>query len=124
MGTFNALFLQVYAYYRNRKNKQATGLALVYITLVKSLLFLFAGVILAKFLSSMHMSLMSSTTAWMLFGILVVLIYFSSWMQYTGRKQKVMRAKMSQKVPENRPITVLWLIPILGLILIIILINL
>ncbi|MBT8257583.1 MAG: hypothetical protein KJO49_03860 [Bacteroidia bacterium] len=124
MGTFNTLFLQVYNYYRFRKVKHATRLALFYVTLVQSLLFLFTGVVLAKFLSSMHMSLMSVTTAWVLFAALVVFLYFSNWMQYTGRKQKIFRAKMSQKAYEDRPITILWLIPLLGIFLIVILLNL
>ena len=124
MGTFNTLFLQVYNYYRYRKVKHATRLALIYVTLVQSLLFLFAGVVLSKFLSSMHMSLMTAKTAWILFAVLVVFLYFSNWMQYTGRKQKIMRAKMSQKAYEDRPITILWLIPFLGLFLVIILLNL
>ena len=124
MGTFSTLFLQVYNYYRYRKVKHATRFALIYITIVQALLFLFAGVVLSKFLSSMHMTLMTSTTAWVLFAIWVVILYFSNWMQYTGRKQKIFRAKMSQKAYEDRPITILWLIPLLGLFLIIILLNL
>ncbi|MBT8253398.1 MAG: hypothetical protein HKN00_03820 [Flavobacteriaceae bacterium] len=124
MGTFYSLFLQVFQYYKTRIPRHARKIALIYITLVQTLAVLILGVVLSKFLKSMHMTVINSFQAWVLFAVIIVVLYFNNWMQYTGRKQAIKKAKYNASKSEKRHIMSLWLIPILGIVLSIILMKL
>lgn len=58
------------------------------------------------------MDTMSSDKAWTLFILVVAFFYFKNWMQYGGRKQKVLNAKMLKKKKLSYNIWLLWFFPI------------
>jgi len=112
MTIFDALFYHVFQYYKNKKGKKANSIAVMYITFLQSSLLLVLGVFFAGFFRSMQVATMSATKAWVLFALVLVFIHFKNWMQYGGRKRKVLNAKMLKNKKLNYNIGVLWLLPI------------
>ncbi|SFZ89757.1 hypothetical protein SAMN05428642_101544 [Flaviramulus basaltis] len=117
MTTFDILFFHFFQYYKNKKSKKANSIATFYITVLQCSLLLLLGVFFAKFFRQMHMDTMSASKAWTLFVLIVIFIYFKNWMQYGGRKRKVLNAKMIKNRKLTYNIWLLWFLPvvILGL---------
>lgn len=116
MTIFDQYFYNVFNHYKPRLKQKASNVATVYISLLQSVLCFVLGAFFAAFFSNMHVDSMSSTKAWTLFIICCILIYFKNWIQYSGKKRKVLNAKTMGKIP-NRNIWFLWSLPIIGLIL-------
>jgi hypothetical protein len=112
MTTFDILFFHFFQFYKTKKNKKANSIATFYITFLQSSLLLLLGVFFAKFFRQMHMDTMSSDKAWTLFVLIVIFIYFKNWMQYGGRRRKVLNAKMLKNKKITHNIWLLWLLPI------------
>ncbi|GGZ84769.1 hypothetical protein [Algibacter mikhailovii] len=117
MTTFDNFFFHFLQYYKTKKNKKATRIATFYITFLQSSLLLLLGVFFAKFFKQMHVETMSSTKAWTLFTLTVIILYFKNWMQYGGKKLKVRGAKMLKNKKLNYNIWMLWLLPFIILAL-------
>jgi hypothetical protein len=112
MTVFDALFFRFFQHYKAKKSKQPNSIATLYISVLQSSLLLLLGVFFAGFFKQMHVDTMSESKAWTLFICLVVFIYFKNWMQYGGRKRKVLNAKMIKKKKIAYNIWLLWLLPI------------
>ncbi|OEK09342.1 hypothetical protein A8C32_11510 [Flavivirga aquatica] len=112
MTIFDILFFHFFHHYKAEKNKKANSIATFYITFLQSSLLLLLGVFFAVFFRNMHMNTMSAGKAWTLFILIVIFIYFKNWMQYGGRKRKVLNAKMIKKRKLTYNIRLLWLLPI------------
>ncbi|GAA4889835.1 hypothetical protein GCM10023311_12420 [Flaviramulus aquimarinus] len=95
-----------------RKSKKANSIATFYITFLQSSLLLLLGVFFAGFFRQMHVNTMSADKAWTLFVITVIFLYFKNWMQFGGRKRKVLNAKMLKKKKLSHNIWLLWMLPI------------
>jgi len=121
---FDQLFFNVFNYYKNRKHKQANAIAIFYITLLHSAVLLFLGVFFAEFLKQMKGTSLNATNIWIIYGVLVIAIYFKNWIQYSGLKRNVKKAKLAQASSAHRSIVVLWLFPILCFALSFIFLNL
>ncbi len=117
MSTFDALFFHFFQYYKSKKSKKANSIATFYLTLLQSSLLLLLGVFFAGFFKQMHVQTMSSVKAWTLFGLVVIFLYFKNWIQYSGKKRKVLNAKVLKNRKLHYNIWLLWLLPvvILGL---------
>ena len=117
MNTFDALFFHFFQYYKSKKSKKANSIATFYLTLLQSSLLLLLGVFFAGFFKQMHVQTMSSVKAWTLFGLVVIFLYFKNWIQYSGKKRKVLNAKVLKNRKLYYNIWLLWLLPvvILGL---------
>jgi hypothetical protein len=117
MNTFDALFFHFFQYYKSKKSKKANSIATFYLTLLQSSLLLLLGVFFAGFFKQMHVQTMSSVKAWTLFGLVVIFLYFKNWIQYSGKKRKVLNAKVLKNRKLHYNIWLLWLLPvvILGL---------
>lgn len=116
MTIFDQLFFNSFDYYKKHTfNKRANALSIFYITLVQASLLLVLGVFFAKFFRQMHVETMSATKAWILFVIVSLVLYFKNWIQYSGKKRKIMNA--NQKRKSNYGIITLWLIPVVALFL-------
>ena len=123
MTIFNSLFYSVFKHYKEAKNKKANRIATFYISVLQcALLFLF-GVFFAGFFSQMHMDTMSQEKAWTLFALASIVIFFKNWIQYGGRKRKVLNAKMLKKKASHFNIYLLWLLPIASIFLAIIILQ-
>lgn len=111
MTLFDQLFFNSFNYYKKGTFKsRANTIAVVYITLVQASLLLVLGAFFAEFFSKMHVATMSATKAWVLFTIVSLFLYFKNWIQYSGKKRKILNA--NQKKKTGYGIFTLWLIPI------------
>lgn len=116
MTIFDQLFFNSFNLYKKGSlKKHATTIAVYYITIVQSLLLLALGAFFAEFFRQMQVSTMNSTRAWSLFALAVMVLYFKNWIQYSGKKRKVMNAQQRKQTSYTK--TVLWTIP--GVILIV-----
>jgi len=117
MTTFDALFFHFFQHYKIKKSKKANTIATFYVTFLQCSLLLLLGIFFAGFFRQMHVATMSADKAWTLFILVSIFLYFKNWMQYGGRKRKVLNAKMLKKRKLSYNIWLLWLLPvaILGL---------
>ncbi|MCL8008297.1 hypothetical protein [Gelidibacter japonicus] len=116
MTLFDQLFFNSFNHYkRGTYKKKANSIAIVYITIVQASFLLVLGVFFAEFFHQMHVSTMSATKAWILYALACLLLYFINWIQYSGKKRKIMNA--NQKKKSNYGIWTLWLIPSVALFL-------
>lgn len=60
----------------------------------------------------MKVNTMSSTKAWTLFIITTLILYFKNWMQSSGKKRLVLKAKMNKNKSQDYNFWVLCLLPI------------
>jgi cytoskeletal protein RodZ len=117
MSIFDSLFFNVFKYYKDAKSKKANQLATLYISILQCSVLLVLGVFFAGFFNQMNMDTMSQEKGWFLFVLASVFIFFKNWMQYAGRKRKVLNAKMLKKKSASYPIFMLWLLPMACIIL-------
>ncbi|MBJ6367576.1 hypothetical protein [Snuella sedimenti] len=112
MTTFDTLFFHFFQHYKIKRNKKANSIAIFYISVLQIALLLLLGVFFAGFSRQMHMNTMSSDKAWTLFVIMSIFIYFKNWIQYSGRKRKVLNAKNLKNKKLTYNIWLLWFLPI------------
>ncbi|MFL0353361.1 hypothetical protein [Xanthomarina sp. GH4-25] len=121
MTLFDSLFFNVFKHYKDAKSKKANQIATIYISILQCAILFMLGVFFAGFFRQMHMDTMSPDKAWFLFVLIAVFMFFKNWIQYAGKKRKVLNAKMLKKKSQNYPIFMLWLLPVacvlLGLII-------
>lgn len=116
MTIFDQLFFNSFNYYKKGTyKKKANTIAIYYITLVQASLLLVLGVFFAEFFHQMHVATMSTTNAWVLFVIVLMFLYFKNWIQYSGKKRKILNANQTKK--SNYSVFTLWLIPIVAVFL-------
>lgn len=110
MTLFDQLFFNSFNYYKHGTfRRKANAIAILYITIVQASFLLVLGVFFAEFFHKMHVATMSATKAWVLFVLTCLVLYFINWIQYSGKKRKIMNA--NQKKKSNYGIFTLWLIP-------------
>jgi len=54
---------------------------------------------------------MSSEKAWTLFSIAILLNHFKNWIQFSGKKRNIMKAKSIKSKSNSHNIWLLWLLP-------------
>lgn len=119
MTLFDQLFFNSFNYYKKSTfKKNANAIAISYITIVQASLLLVLGVFFAEFFNKMHVDTMSAVNAWVLFVLASLILYFVNWIQYSGKKRKIMNA--NQKKPSHYGVFTLWLIPVVAVFLAII----
>jgi len=121
MSIFDTLFYSVFKHYKDAKSKKANQIATLYISVLQCTLVLLLGVFFAGFFNQMHVDAIAQDKAIILFVLTCIFIFFKNWMQYAGRKRKVLNAKMLKKKTARYNILMLWLLPIacIGLAIII-----
>jgi len=121
MTLFDKLFFSVFKHYKEAKNKKANKIATVYISILQGALLLLLGVFFAGFFNQMNVNTLSQDKAITLFVLACIFIFFKNWMQYAGRKRKVLNAKMIKSKTLGYNIWLIWMLPLicLGLSLII-----
>ncbi|WP_452230337.1 hypothetical protein [Lacinutrix sp. MEBiC02404] len=112
MTLFDTLFFSVFKHYKDAKSKKANQLATVYISVLQCALLLLLGTFFAGFFKQMNMTTMSQDKAIVIFILVGIFIFFKNWMQYAGRKRKVLNAKMLNKKSAGYSIFMLWLLPV------------
>ena len=112
MSVFDALFFNVFKYYKEAKSKKANQLATVYISILQCTILLLLGVFFAGFFNQMHMDTISQDKGWTLYILASIFLFFKNWIQYTGRKRSVLNAKMLKRKSRTHSIFMLWLLPV------------
>ena len=97
MNYFNQLYITVFSRFKGRFKQKANTIALYYISVVEIALLLLIGVFFNKFLDQMKVVFMTGADAWLLFVMTAVFIHFKNWVRYSGRKRRVLNAKLSSK---------------------------
>ena len=97
MNFFNQLYLTVFNRFKGRYKQKGNTIALFYTSLLQISLLFLAGVFFIKFLEQMKVVVMSSSNTWILFVMTAVFIHFKNWVNYSGRKRRVLNAKLSNK---------------------------
>ena len=115
MTLFDKLFFSVFKHYKEAQNKKANKIATVYISVLQSTLLLLLGVFFAGFFNQMHVNTISQDKAITLFILACIFIFFKNWMQYAGRKRKVLNAKMLKSKSLGYNIWIIWMLPLVSL---------
>ncbi|MCL6293734.1 hypothetical protein [Jejuia spongiicola] len=113
MTIFDQFFYSVFSFYKKRYKQKANTIALVYVSVLQISLIFLLGCFFAAFFNKMHAETISSTSAWTLFIIISIGIYFKNWIQYTGKKRMMINTKMIKK---KKPQTNIWLLSILPVV--------
>ena len=116
MSVFDSLFFSVFQSSKTRFKKRSNAIGVLYITILQSSIILLLGAFFAAFFSQMKVNMMSSTKAWVLFGLTCLIVYFKNWIQYTGKKRNILNAKRTRTKTNNYSLGVIILLP-LGCIL-------
>ena len=123
MTVFDQFALSIFNFYKPRFKRRANTIAVFYISLLQSSIILLLGVFFATFFRQMKVNTMSSSKAWTLFVIAVILIYFKNWMGFSGKKRLVLNAKRTKRKFQEHNIWILWLLPPACIILSILLLT-
>ena len=111
MTIFDQFALSIFNHYKPRLKQKANTIAVFYMSLLQSSVLLVLGVFFAAFFRQMKVETMSSSKAWTLFVITVIIIYFKNWMSFSGKKRLVLNAKQTKRKSQQHNIWVLWLLP-------------
>jgi hypothetical protein len=117
MTVFDSLFFNVFKHYKDAKSKKANQYATMYISILQCAILFVLGVFFAGFFNQMHINTISQDKAWLLFILISVFIFFKNWIQYAGKKRKVLNAKMLKNKSANYSIFMLWLLPVACVVL-------
>ena len=120
MNYFNQLYLTTFNRFKARFRQKANTIALFYVSIVQIAIILLLGIFFIKFLDQMKVIIMNGTNGWLLFIILSLFIHFKNWLSYSGRKRRILNAKLSNKKDLEYSLFVLISLPLglLGLSLI------
>ena len=112
MNFFNQLYLTVFNRFKGRYKQKANSIALFYTSVLQVALLFLGGVFFIKFLEQMKVVVMSSTNTWVLFIMTALFIHFKNWVNYSGRKRRVLNAKLSSKKDLGYSLFILMALPI------------
>ena len=112
MNYFNQLYRTIFSRFKGRFKQKANTIALYYVSVVEIALILLLGVFFIKFLDQMKVVVMSGSNAWLLFVMTAVFIHFKNWVSYSGRKRRVLNAKLSNKKGLEYSLFILIVLPI------------
>jgi len=120
MNYFNRLYLTTFNRFKARFRQKANTIALFYVSIVEIAIILLLGIFFIKFLDQMKVIITNGTNGWLLFIILALFIHFKNWLSYSGRKRRILNAKLSIKKDLEYSLFVLISLPLglLGLSLI------
>ena len=112
MNYFNKLYLTVFSRFKSRFKQKANTIALFYVSLVEIGLTLLIGVFFIKFLDQMKVVIMSGSNAWLLFIMTALFVHFKNWVNFSGRKRRVLNAKLSNKKELQYSLFILIVLPL------------
>lgn len=97
MNFFDQLYLTIFNRFKGRYKQKANTIALYYTSILQIALLFLGGVFFIKFLEQMKVVVMSSSNTGLLFVMTAVVLHFKNWVSYSGRKRRVLNAKLSKK---------------------------
>ena len=121
MSLSDQFFFNIFNYYKKSYKSLATRIAIIYINILQVSFLLLLGMFFSVFFNQMNADFLSSEKAWILFVIAAIIICFKNWIQYSGKKRKVMNAKVINSKSQHYSIWLLWTLPIVFITLTVIL---
>lgn len=112
MSISDQFFITVFSFYKSRYKRKANTIAIFYISLLQISVLLVLGVFFATFFSQLNVETIPSGSAWTLFVMASIVIYFKNWLKYSGKSRKVMNAKMTKNKLKHHNIVLLWVLPL------------
>tara|TARA_B110000902_G_scaffold264474_1_gene346076 strand:- start:6566 stop:6943 length:378 start_codon:yes stop_codon:yes gene_type:complete len=112
MNFFNQLYFTVFNHFKARYKQKANSIALYYVSILQIALLLLGGIFFTKFLEQMKVVVMSSTNSVVLFCLIALFIHFKNWVNYSGRKRRVLNAKLTNKKDLGYSMFILLVLPV------------
>jgi hypothetical protein len=112
MNFFDQLYLTIFNRFKGRYKQKANTIALYYTSGLQIALLFLGGVFFIKFLEQMKVVVMSSSNTWILFVLTSLILHFKNWVNYSGRKRRVLNAKLSNKKDLGYSMLILIALPI------------
>ena len=112
MNFFDQLYLTIFNRFKGRYKQKANTIALYYTSTLQIALLFLGGIFFIKFLEQMKVVVMSSSNTWVLFVLTAVFLHFKNWVNYSGRKRRVLNAKLSNKKDLGYSMLILIAVPI------------
>ena len=112
MTVFDIMVFSMFNHYKIRFKRKANTISILYISLLQMAILLFLGVFFSIFFNQMNVDTMSSSKAWTLFVLASLIIYFKNWIQYSGKKRRVLNAKNTRTISNGYNVYILWLLPL------------
>ena len=112
MNFFDQLYLTIFNRFKGRYKQKANTIALYYTSILQIALLFLGGVFFIKFLEQMKVVVMSSSNTWILFVLTSLILHFKNWVNYSGRKRRVLNAKLSNKKDLGYSMLILIALPI------------
>ncbi|TBV25081.1 hypothetical protein DMZ43_12255 [Meridianimaribacter sp. CL38] len=109
MTTFDTLFFSFFNQIKKRYKQRSNTISVAYISLVQCSLVLLLGIFFSEFLVQMKVNTMSSSKAWTLFILVSVALYFRNWMNYSGKKRKILNTKTKSNNPQYSIVSLILL---------------
>ena len=111
MTVFDTMVFSMFNHYKIRFKRKANTISIFYISILQMAILLFLGVFFSIFFNQMNVETMSPNKAWVLFVIASIIIYFKNWIQYSGKKRRVLNAKSTRSKTKRFNVYVLWVLP-------------
>jgi hypothetical protein len=112
MNFFDQLYLTIFNRFKGRYKHKANTIALYYTSGLQIALLFLGGVFFIKFLEQMKVVVMSSSNTGLLFVMTAVVLHFKNWVSYSGRKRRVLNAKLSKKKDLGYSMLTLVVLPV------------
>ena len=112
MNFFDQLYLTIFNRFKGRYKQKANTIALYYTSGLQIALLFLGGVFFIKFLEQMKVVVMSSSNTGLLFVMTAVVLHFKNWVSYSGRKRRVLNAKLSKKKDLGYSMLILVALPV------------
>ena len=112
MNFFDQLYLTIFNRFKGRYKQKANTIALYYTSGLQIALLFLGGVFFIKFLEQMKVVVMSSSNTGLLFVMTAVVLHFKNWVSYSGRKRRVLNAKLSKKKDLGYSMLTLVVLPV------------
>ena len=112
MNFFDQLYLTIFNRFKGRYKQKANTIALYYTSILQIAFLFLGGVFFIKFLEQMKVVVMSSSNTWILFVLASLILHFKNWVNYSGRKRRVLNAKLSNKKDLGYSMLILIALPI------------
>ena len=113
----HSLFYAAFQHFKTIYGKNANTMAITYISLTECCVLLVLGMFFSVFLSKMNVNLPSSTDLWLLFFAACFFIFIKNWVQYSGKKRKILNTKSKHSKHNTYSLFALILLPVGSLIL-------
>lgn len=118
---FDHLFFSAFEAFKPRYKRSANNLAILYISILQTLIFFIIGVFFEVFIENLNISPLSADKIWAFLILGTVIIFFKNWIQYSGKKRKVLNSKITRTQEKKTSHLGLLLFPLGCLVLLIIL---